>query len=57
MHDEPGHQQLCEREQQFVLDAIRGGMDLERHMRDAIRSLAVVLAAERSMTERRAVDL
>lgn len=57
MHDEPGHQELCEREQQFVLDAIRGDLDLERHMQDAVRSLAVVLAAERSMHERRAVDL
>jgi hypothetical protein len=57
MQDEPGHQQLCEREQQFVLDAIRGDVDLERHMQDAIRSLSIVLAAERSMHERRAVDL
>jgi predicted dehydrogenase len=57
MHDEPGHQELCEREQQFVLDAIRGDADLERHMQDAIRSLAVVLAAERSMHEQRAIDL
>jgi predicted dehydrogenase len=57
MHDEPGHQELCEREQQFVLDAIRGDVDLESHMRDAIRSLAIVLAAERSMREQRAVDL
>jgi len=44
-------------EQQFVLDAIRGDADLERHMQDAVRSLAVVLAAERSMHERRAVDI
>jgi predicted dehydrogenase len=57
MHDEPSHQQLCEREQQSVLDAIRGDVDLERHMQDAIRSLAIVLAAERSMHEGRAVDL
>ena len=57
MDDEPGHQQLCDREQQFVLDAIRGDADLERHMQDAVRSLAVVLAAERSMHERRAVDI
>jgi predicted dehydrogenase len=55
--DEPGHQELCEREQAFVLDAIRGDRDLGRHMRDAVRSLAVVLAAERSMREKRAVDL
>ena len=57
MADEPGHQALCEREQAFVLDAIRGDRDLDRHMRDAVRSLAVVLAAERSMREQRAVDL
>jgi predicted dehydrogenase len=57
MHDEPGHQQLCEREQQFVLEAIRDDRNLERHMLDAIRSLAVVLAAECSMREGRAVDL
>ena len=57
MADEPGHQALCEREQAFVLDAIRGDRDLGRHMRDAVRSLAVVLAADRSMRESRAVDL
>ena len=57
MHDEPGHQELCEREQQFVLDAIRGDVDLGKHMDDAVRSLAIVLAAERSMLERRAIDL
>ncbi|MCW6510701.1 Gfo/Idh/MocA family protein [Lichenifustis flavocetrariae] len=57
MADEPGHQALCEREQQFVLDAIRNDLDLDKHMDDAIRSLAVVLAADRSMRENRAVDL
>ena len=57
MADEPGHQALCEREQAFVLQAIRDDLDLGRHMRDAVRSLAVVLAADRSMREGRAVDL
>ena len=57
MADEPGHQALCEREQAFVLDAIREDRDLGRHMQDAVRSLAVVLAADRSMRERRAIDL
>jgi predicted dehydrogenase len=57
MRDEPDHQQLCEREQQFVLDAIRGDADLSGHMEDAVRSLAIVLAAEVSMREARAVDL
>ena len=57
MADEPGHQALCEREQAFVLDAVRNDRDLGRHMEDAVRSLAVVLAADRSMREHRAVDL
>ena len=55
--DEPGHQGLCDREQQFLLEAIRGDLDLGRHMDDAVRSLAVVLAADRSMRENRAIDL
>ena len=54
---EPGHQELCGREQAFVLQAIREDLDLTRHMDDAIRSLDVVLAADRSMRENRAIDL
>lgn len=57
MADEPGHQELCDREQQFLLEAIRDDLDLSRHMDDAVRSLAVVLAADRSMRENRAIDL
>ncbi len=57
MADEPGHQELCGREQAFLLDAIRHDRDLGRHMQDAVRSLAVVLAADRSMREGRAIDL
>jgi predicted dehydrogenase len=57
MQGEPGHQALCDREQAFVLDAITHDRDLSRHMSDAIRSLEVVLAADLSMRERRAVDL
>lgn len=55
--DEPGHQALCEREQAFLLAAIREDLDLSRHMEDAVRSLEVVLAADRSMRDNRAVDL
>ncbi len=55
--DEPGHDELCAREQRFVRDAIRQNWDLDRHMDDALRSLAVVLAADRSMRENRAIDL
>jgi predicted dehydrogenase len=57
MADEPGHQALCEREQAFVHRAITEDLDLTRHMEDAVRSLEIVLAADRSMRERRSVDL
>lgn len=57
MEDEPGHQALCEREQAFVARAIRDDLDLSDHWRDAVRSLEVVLAADRSMREGRAIDL
>ncbi|MGI3900429.1 MAG: Gfo/Idh/MocA family protein [Janthinobacterium lividum] len=57
MDDEPGHDALCVREQRFVAEAIRQDRDLGRHMDDAVRSLAIVLAADRSMRENRAIDL
>lgn len=57
MADEPGHQELCDREQAFVLKAIQEDMDLERHMRDAVQSLRIVLAADQSVREGRAVEL
>ena len=47
--DEPGHQQLCDAEQAFVLDAIASDMDLTRHMEDAVRSLQICLAADESI--------
>ncbi len=57
MNDEPDHQALCDREQAFVLKAIREDLDLRRHMQDAIRSLTVVLAADESVRTGRAVTL
>ena len=57
MTDEPGHQALCDREQAFVLKAIREDLDLSRHMQDAVRSLAVVLAADESVRTGRTVTL
>ncbi len=57
MADEPGHQELCDREQAFVLKAIREEIDLQRHMQDAVQSLKVCLAADLSVREQRAVKL
>ena len=47
--DEPGHQELCEREQRLFLRAIRGEVDLTDHWADAINSLRIVFAADESM--------
>ena len=47
--DEPDHQGLCDREQAFLLRAIRDNVDLSDHMADAVKSLAIVLAADESV--------
>lgn len=57
MEDEPGHQDLCDREQEFFLRAIREDMDLSESMDAAVNSLRIVLAAEQSITEKRAIEL
>ncbi len=57
MKDEPDHQGLCDREQAFMLKAIREDLDLGRHMDDAVKSLAVCLAADESVRSGRAVRL
>lgn len=49
MAGEPGHQALCDREAAFVARAIAEDLDLSRHLRDAVRSLAVCLAADESV--------
>lgn len=51
------HQALCDREQAFLAEAILSDIDLTTHHEDAIRSLHIVLAAEQSMRERRAIDI
>ncbi|WP_071833871.1 Gfo/Idh/MocA family protein [Pararhizobium antarcticum] len=49
MAGEPGHQELCDFEQAYVLKAIREDIDLERHMNDAVQSLRICLAADESV--------
>ena len=49
MPDEPGHQELCDAEQAYMLRAIAEGFDLTRHMNDAVQSLAICLAADESI--------
>ena len=57
MQGEPNHQGLCDREQAFVLKAIREDLDLDRHMDDAVKSLTVCLAADESVRTGKAVRL
>ncbi|EEA95021.1 Gfo/Idh/MocA family protein [Pseudovibrio sp. JE062] len=57
MEGEPGHQALCDREQAFVLKAIREDLDLEDHMNAAVNSLAVVLAADQAVRTGKAQKL
>ncbi len=57
MEDEPGHQELCDREQAFFLQAIREDLDLSDSMQAAVDSLRIVLAAEQSIAERRTIEL
>jgi predicted dehydrogenase len=57
MADEPGHQDLCEREQAFVARAITENLDLTRHMEDAVQSLAICLAADESVRSGQPVKL
>jgi predicted dehydrogenase len=57
MADEPGHQELCDREAAFVARAIRDNLDLARHMTDAVQSLAICLAADESVRSGQAVKL
>jgi len=55
--DEPGHQDLCDREQELFLRAIRDDVDLTDSMDAAVNSLRIVLAAEQSILEERVVRL
>ncbi len=55
--DEPDHDALCALEQAFLVDAIVNNADLKEHLDDAVNSLRIVLAADRSMREGRSIDL
>ena len=57
MEGEPGHQELCDREQAFVLKAIREDIDLSRHMHDAVQSLNICLAADESVRSGKEIEL
>ena len=47
--DEPDHQELCNREQDYFLRAIRENIDLNDHMEDAVNSLRIAFACDESV--------
>lgn len=51
------HTQLCERKQAFLLDAIINDRDLSDHMRRAVDSMRIVLAADESIRTGQVVAL
>lgn len=55
--DEPDHQGLCDLEQEFFLRSIEEDLDLTEHQEDAINSLRIVLAADKSFKTGKTVDL
>jgi predicted dehydrogenase len=57
MDGEPGHQELCNFEQAYVLKAISEDIDLTRHMHDAVQSLRICLAADESVRTGKTVIL
>jgi predicted dehydrogenase len=57
MAGEPGHQELCDLEQAYMLRAIREDIDLTRHMDDAVQSLRICLAADESARTGKPVHL
>jgi hypothetical protein len=57
VHRDPTLVDLCRREQEFFAQSIAGGLDLSAHHAAALLSLRIVLAAERSIRESRAIEL
>jgi predicted dehydrogenase len=57
INDEPNHDELCYREQEFFLKAIRDNTDLTAHLQGAVDSLRIVIAADQSFREGRSVNL
>ncbi|MCS5490005.1 Gfo/Idh/MocA family protein [Algoriphagus limi] len=57
MKDEPGHQELCDREQAYFLRAIEEDLDLTDHLEDALNSLKIAFACDESVKTGKLVHL
>lgn len=57
LSDEPDHQELCNREQEYFLKAIHEDIDLEDHVQDAVNSLRIAFACDESVRTGQIVTL
>ena len=57
IEDEPDHDELCKREQEFLYRAITEDIDLLEHLDDAVNSLKICFAAVESYQTGKAVHL
>lgn len=55
--DEPDHQELCNREQEYFLHAIQNDLDLTDHMNDAVNSLKIAFACDESVKTGKIINL
>ncbi|HLT06708.1 MAG TPA: Gfo/Idh/MocA family oxidoreductase [Cyclobacteriaceae bacterium] len=55
--DEPDHNELCKREQEYFLRAIHEDIDLSDHMEDAVNSLRIAFACDESVRTGQVVKL
>ncbi len=49
LKDEPDHQELCNRQQQYFYKSILENVDLNNHMQDAVDSLKIAFACDQSV--------
>ena len=57
LKDEPDHQELCNREQRYFLNAIQNDVDLTDHVQDAVNSLRIAFACDESVRTGQVVAL
>jgi len=57
LDDEPDHDELCKREQEYFYRSITEDIDLTDHLNDAVNSMKIVAAADESFRTGRTIDL
>lgn len=57
LDDEPDHDELCKREQEYFYRAITEDLDLSDHLNDAVNSMKIVAAADESFRTGKTIDL